>query len=342
MKSYNPSDVGIKGSIFGYPYSVKDSEMILIPVPWDATVSYRAGTSLGPTAILEASPQLDLSLHHIAEPWTYSCAMMEQDPDLAALNASTRPIAERVIDALEKGSIPESKDIDIVNSSCQQMIDFVYVQSKQQLKNGRTVGIVGGDHSTPLGLIRALAEEHEFGILQIDAHMDLRNAYEGFEYSHASIMYHAINTPNVKSITQVGIRDFCEEELQFIQGYNKHIHTYYDDQIKEGQMVGESWSDWVQNIVAKLPRKVYISFDIDGLLPNLCSNTGTPVPGGLSFAEVNYLLKKVVSAGRRIIGFDLCEVAPGNGDWDANVGARILYRLVTMTGLSQGKLKALL
>lgn len=340
MVNYNPSNVGILGSLFGYPYSLKEADLVLLPVPWDVTVSYGAGTSKGPSAILAASPQLDLSLHDIVEPWRYPCAMLDPSESLEKLSDSLRLPARRIIDQLEKGQEADLEAIQSINQGCQRMVDFVYDTAKHWMDMGKTVGLVGGDHSTPLGLIKALAERESFGILQIDAHMDLREAYEGFTYSHASIMYNAIQLEGVESVSQVGIRDFCEEEEAFRNTFDKNIFTYFDDQVKEDLMAGESWSNWVENIVSRLPAKVYVSFDIDGLIPSLCPNTGTPVPGGLSFESVNYLIRKVVSSGRKIVGFDLCEVSPGDNDWDANVGARVLYRLVTMTGISHGKIKS--
>lgn len=340
--AYDPSGVGVSGSIFGYPYTEDESELLLLPVPWDVTVSYGGGASQGPQSILEASPQLDLSMHHVSKPWLYSCAMLPSDAALIDLNEQLRPQALAVIEALEEGKKPQQLALDNVNLGCEQMVNRVYELSKYWLDKGVSIGLVGGDHSTPLGLLRALSERGSFGILQIDAHMDLRSAYEGFKYSHASIMHHAIALEGISSLSQVGIRDYCEEEEVFRSHSEKPIYTYFDDQVKEGMLVGDSWSDWVQSIVTHLPENVYISFDIDGLTPFLCPNTGTPVPGGLSFEEAIYLIKKVVSSGRKIIGFDLSEVSPGAGDWDANVGARILYRLVTMTGVSQGKIKSFL
>ena len=187
--------------------------------------------------------------------------------------------------------------------------------------------MLGGDHSTPLGLIQALAEKHSsFAILQIDAHADLREAYEGFEFSHASIMYNAIKIPQVKKLVQVGIRDYCEAELDLINS-NKKITAFFDRDIKHKQYNGTNWSTICDSIIEMLPDKIYLSIDIDGLDPKLCTHTGTPVPGGFEFEQVVYLVEKLVTSKRKIIGFDLNEVAPGKDEMDANVGARLLYRV---------------
>jgi agmatinase len=189
-------------------------------------------------------------------------------------------------------------------------------------------------------MIQALAEQNEnFGILQIDAHADLREAYEGFEFSHASIMYNALKIKQVQKLVQVGIRDYCEEELNLIKNSSDRIKTFFDRDIKYAQYNGDSWDRICNRIVSELPDKVYLSFDIDGLDPKLCPNTGTPVAGGFEAEQVLYLLERLVNSGKKIIGFDINEVSPGDegGDWDANVAARLLFRIVNLTALSQEK-----
>ncbi|MBA4077191.1 MAG: agmatinase, partial [Cyanobacteria bacterium PR.023] len=174
-----------------------------------------------------------------------------------------------------------------------------------------------------------------FGILHIDAHADLRDAYEGFTYSHASIMFNAIKEPTLTKLVQVGIRDYCEMESDLVASSDGRIVSFYDRDIKTKMFEGMSWMHICQEIVSQLPDEVYVSFDIDGLDPKLCPNTGTPVPGGLEYEQALYLVRMVAESGRVIIGFDVNEVAPGDEDeWDANVGARLLYRLANLTAKS--------
>lgn len=337
MADFDPSGVGIKGSLFGFPYQPNDADLIVVPMPWDVTVSYGAGTALGPQAILDASVQLDFELYGIHKPWTFPVAMIENRL-FEKSNHQNRQLAEAIIDDLERGKPVDLNQLRIVNQACREMFLHGHGLASYWLHQGKKVAFLGGDHSTPLGLIKALSERQAFGILQIDAHMDLRKAYEGFEFSHASIMYNAIQLEGVESITQVGIRDYCEEEVNFIRQSEKPIHVFYDDQVKAGMMEGGTWKEWVDQIISTLPDRVYISFDIDGLQPFLCPNTGTPVPGGLTFEEADYLLRAVANSGKEIIGFDLSEVGPDDHEWDANVGARILYRLCAYLGLSSGQL----
>src|SRR5690606_34162769 len=126
--------------------------------------------------------------------------------------------------------------------------------------------------------LRTLARQHEsFGILVLDAHLDLRNAYEGFTWSHASIFYNALQLPQVSSLTQVGIRDFCDEEELFAQDQKNRVNIYFYRKLQRDNMAGISWIALFEEIIRRLPDKVYVSVDIDGLDPGLCPHTGTPV-----------------------------------------------------------------
>jgi agmatinase len=144
-------------------------------------------------------------------------------------------------------------------------------------------------------------------------------------------MYNALDKiPAIEKLVQVGIRDYCEEELDYINNSNGRVKTYFDRDIKNRMFEGETWKQVVDEIVNQLPQHVFISFDIDGLDPKLCPHTGTPVQGGFESEQVFYLLKKVFDSGRKIIGFDLNEVGVSNNEWDENVGARVLYKLCNL------------
>lgn len=337
MEKFDPNGVGRKGSLFGLPFEPDQANLVVLPVPWEVTVSYGSGTARGPEAILEASAQIDLYQADIPEAWKYGLAMLPVD--LSSMNdgAALREKAVAHISQLESGVPPSEEVLDTINRESERLNNWVYDKSVSWIKKGKTVAVLGGDHSSPLGLIRALSETHsQFSLLQIDAHADLRPAYEGFVYSHASIMHNSLLLPEVDRLVQVGIRDYCQQEAATISSSEGRIVTFLDQDIKERAYLNGSWHQLCDEIIDQLNDQVYISFDIDGLDPSLCPNTGTPVPGGLSFDQAMYLIKRLVLSGKSIIGFDLCEVAPGNsGDWDANVGARILYRLANLTGVSE-------
>jgi agmatinase len=221
------------------------------------------------------------------------------------------------------------KTLKEVNEGCAWMNNWVYESSKVQLNNGKQVGLLGGDHSIAFGLIKALAEKHEdFGVLQIDAHCDLRKSYEGLDNSHGSIMYNVLeNIPQVSKLIQLGIRDYCEAEWKYICDSGHRIVTYFEKELKERQFSGDTWSLIADEIISQLPQNVYISYDIDGLDPKLCPHTGTPVPGGFELEQLNFLFRKIHNSGRQIIGFDLSETGISSNGWDENVGSRVLFKL---------------
>ncbi len=341
VKSFNPNNIGIaNGNYFGFPFQPEESRILILPVPWDVTTSYGAGTSKGPQAILDASIQLDFFDSDVNKAWEIGHATLPVNLNTVNQNLKFRPEAESVIKHLEN-NLPLDENIqhriNLINKASEELNNYVYTLSRKWLAKGKLIALVGGDHSTPFGLIKALSEFHDnFAILQIDAHADLRDAYEGFEYSHASIMFNVFSKiENIRKIIQVGIRDFCEEEYLLMK-QNKKIVWFTDNDISGARFEGKLWQKQCKEIIKELPDKIYLSFDIDGLSREFCPNTGTPVPGGLSFNEAIYLVKSIVEAGKKIIGFDLTEVTPGkNNEWDANVGARILYKISNLMFKSQ-------
>lgn len=342
ISNFDPNGPGIPGNLFGLPFSPETSALVVVPLPWEVTVSYHTGTARGPEAVLNASTQVDTFMKEIPGAWKLGVAMLQVPNDLLEENNTLRELAAQHIAKAERGepSQPQDPMILKINEACENLNIYVKSTTQKYLKEGKMVGLLGGDHSTPLGFLRALSEQHNrFGILQIDAHADLRKAYEGFMYSHASVMYNALKLPAVGRLVQVGIRDICEEEVNVINRSMGRVVTFFDEELKDKKFSGTSWSSLCDTIIQHLPQQVYISFDIDGLDPKLCPNTGTPVAGGLEFQEAVFLIKKVVDAGKTIIGFDLSEVAAGPSDWDANVGARLLFQLCNWMAVSQGKLK---
>lgn len=340
IAGFDPNGIGDNsGTIFGLPFDENEANLVILPVPWEVTVSYQAGTALAPEAIRKASLQVDLYDPFVKNAWKLGLAMRQTDAGLAEKSNMLRQKAEYYIQQLADGSSLEENPalntiLSEINQACLEMNAWVKKEALSLLNQDKLVGLLGGDHSTPLGLMQALAEKNAgFGILHIDAHADLREAYEDFEFSHASIMYNAIKIPQVTHLVQVGIRDYCEAERNLIEG-DKRITTFFDRDLKHLQFEGSTWAAICDRIIETLPEKVYLSFDIDGLDPKLCPNTGTPVAGGLELEQALYLVEKLVYSGRTILAFDLNEVAPGNDEWDANVGARLLYRLSNLCMVS--------
>ena len=339
MPAFDPNAAALPDSgVFGLPCTPDEAKIVLIPVPFEATTSYGGGTFDGPAAILEGSKQVDLFDLDNGRPYEKGLAMLDEPAQVRAWNDEAKALAVPIIEAAGVDADPAA--LAKINALSEKMNDWVYATTKHWLSKGKIAAVVGGDHSTPFGCIKAYAEKYpELGVLHLDAHADLRDAYEGFTWSHASIMFNVLqHIPNVKKLVQVGIRDFGEAEYEIIRDSEGRVHTFFDARLSRARLDGMPWREQVDSIVAELPLHVYLSWDIDGLEPTLCPNTGTPVPGGLSFQQAVALLEGVCRAGKKIVGFDLNEVSPGSegSEWDGNVGARLLYKMIGWTLMSHG------
>jgi len=324
-------------NIFGLPFSEEDAQLVILPVPWEVTVSYNAGTARAPEHVLRAALQVDLYDPDVMDAWKKGFFMREPDKKVLMKSDYLRKEAELYINYIAHDEKVEDnkfmcKSLKEINEGGIFLNNWVYQHTKDLLDQGKLVGLLGGDHSTSLGYFKAIAEkEGDFGILQIDAHCDLRKAYEGFKYSHASVMYNALEEiPQLKKLIQVGVREYCEEEWNYISNSDARVIPYFDKEIKERQYEGQTWKAIADEIIDRLPEKVFISFDIDGLDPKLCPHTGTPVQGGFETGQVFYLFKRLLLSGRKLIGFDLNEIGVSQDEWDENVGARCLFKLCNL------------
>ena len=324
--------------IYGLPFDPESSKVVIIPVPFEATTSYGGGTSRGPAAVLEASRQVDLYDHEAGEPYRAGIAMLPIPEQVEEWGRNAKRLASPVIEAGGAGDDQALADATAeVNRLSERMNDWVYSETRRWLDARRMPVVLGGDHSVPFGAIRAYAERHPgLGILHLDAHADLRDAYEGFTWSHASIFHNVMTRiPEVGKLIQVGLRDLGRAEKKMIDASGGRIVAFFDPDLAAWKDEGKSWAFIADSIVAELPENVYLSWDIDGLDPTLCPGTGTPVPGGLTWNEAIGLLRALVRAKKRIVGLDLCEISPGETEWDANVGARLLYKMIGFALKSQ-------
>jgi agmatinase len=338
LKPFDPDSAAPEGSgIYGLPFTPAESRVIIVPVPFEATTSYGGGTSEGPAAVFEASKQVDLFDHETGRPFTAGIAMLDIPKRVGRWNADARRIAKVVI---AKGGAVDRKTRSAaakVNAFSVRLNEWVYAQTRALLDAGKMPVILGGDHSVPFGAMRAYSEKFPgLGILHLDAHADLRDAYEGFTWSHASIFHNVMTKLHgVERLVQVGVRDLGVAENEMIARSNGRIVTFFDADVAIRKERGASFAEVADEIVAALPADIYLSWDIDGLDPTLCPGTGTPVPGGLSWNEAIGLLRAIRRAKKRIVGLDLCEVAPGETEWDANVGARLLYKMIGFALMTQ-------
>jgi agmatinase len=224
LSKFDPNSAGNpNNNIFGLPFSEDDARLVLLPVPWEVTVSFGSGTARSAEQIMRASLQVDLFDPEVPDGWQQGFFLKDADRKILLKSDYLRKEAELYIDYISKGDVVENnqfmcKTLKEVNEGGYFLNNWVYQQTKYLLDKNKIVGLLGGDHSTPLGFMKAIGEKYgDFGILQIDAHCDLREAYEGFVYSHASIMYNALKEiPQLQKLVQVGIRDYSEGEHQFI------------------------------------------------------------------------------------------------------------------------------
>jgi len=295
--SFNPNGVGVKGSLFGLPFSSDEADIVIIPVPWDVTVSYGEGTALAPQHVLEASSQIDYEIPGKSKLYETKVALSEIPEMWLSKDEDLRPLAADYIDWLEQGQNPEeaeemSKRLIKINAECAQLMDYVEQVTLDWKAHGKKTILLGGDHSAP---------------------------------PHASIMHNVLQEHAEVKLVQVGIRDYCEEERLKIEGEPNRIITFFDNTLKKERFEGISWQAQCDRIIAALPQYVYISIDIDVIDPAFAPATGNPEPGGLTSREFIYLISRI-NKMINLKAIDLVEINPDKdkGELTVKLGAKIL------------------
>ncbi len=202
-------------------------------------------------------------------------------------------------------------------------LEKIYSSSKEILADNKFLVTLGGEHSISFPPVKAHLEKYpELSILQIDAHGDLRDSYQGSKHSHACVMARIFEITS--KIVPVGIRAICKEESQFIK--KNEIPVFFMRDLRRYS----SEEEWQESIISKLSDHVYITFDIDGLDPSLVPSTGTPEPGGLFWDETMNLISKL-GKKKRIVGFDVVELAPAENEYSSNfTTAKLVYKLLNL------------
>ena len=316
------------------------ARVVLIPVPWEVTASGGGGTAQSMEDIRKASFQADFFQKPPAKTLNNLIFLEKENKTLLRLNRSHRRAARKIIKRLDRGlplSHRQKKSAGAVNRACRQMTDWLYNRAGELFRQGKIPAVAGGDHSVSEGLICRTAEQYsgDFGLLHIDAHCDLRERYQGFDHSHASVMFNVMNrSPAPARLLQVGVRDFCREEYDRIQS-DKRIVCYFDEDLSERLFQGETWGAICKEITARLPSRVHVSLDMDGLEWPCAPGTGTPVPGGLTFNQTLFLLNEIARQKKKLVSFDVVETSPGAereakrafGHWNGTVAGHLLHRL---------------
>src|SRR5262245_24810536 len=268
--AFDPGAAASFDGIYGLPHSVGEARVVVVPVPWDATTSYRAGTSLGPAAILEASRQVDLFDAETGRRYEAGIAMLPFSDEVLCWNAAARSLAEPVIENGGAGTDPAlQRNLDRVNALGGQLNEWVRAQTADLLARGKTPVVLGGDHSSPFGAFQAYADRWPgLGILHFDAHFDLRDAYEGFRWSHASIMFNALeHVPGIARIVHVGIRDFSEAAHETSRRSGGRAPAVPASPPEGGPAARGAGEAGAGGIAGRPPPEGVVLFDIDGPAP---------------------------------------------------------------------------
>lgn len=335
LSTFDPNAVGNpQSNIFGLPFTEDNARLIIQPVPWEATVNIFPGTARCINSIIRHSANIDLLWKACPNIWKQGIFIREASQKILLKSDYLRKEAELLVGYTCCGKAVcdnefMQKNLKEINSGGAYLNTWVYDHTKDIMDKGKLAALLGGDHSISLGFIQALSEKYEdFGILQIDAHCELRKTYEGFVFSHACVMRNALDkVSQVSKLVQIGTREFCNEEYAYLQDNPTRIKTFFDDDIKDRQYQGQSWYTIAEEIVNELPKYTYVTFDIDGLKPYYCPSTNTPVVGGLEYDQVKTIFKLMKEQGKTIIGLDLCKIGNGRVGTDAQIGAHILWDL---------------
>ncbi len=307
------------GTAFDLGMSPGEARVLVIPVPWEATVSGGTGTVDGPRAALAASEEMDLHDPAAGEAWRCGIAALPEPGGLRERSGAALALAARA----REGDRTAARRVDALAAG---VVDWVADAVDRTLASGRVPLVLGGEHGLSPGAHRAAAAHAPgLGILHVDAHADLRDSYEGMRFSHASALARTLELPGVARLVQVGLRDVAPAEVRAARAAGDRVAWFDDDTIGRRTLAGEPFLEIAREVVGALPGTVWVSLDVDGLDPALCPGTGTPVPGGLSFREISCLLGEISRSGRRLLGADVVEVGPGPAD--GRVAARLLYRL---------------
>lgn len=270
----------------GYDSKIDRARVLILPIPYDQTVSYHSGTREGPRAIITASQEVE----------TYD----------EELDQETYQIGIHTL-----------RELEPIMSGPQEMIASVQKRASELLQQEKFLVTLGGEHSLSLGLVQAFKERYpSLSVLQLDAHADLRDTYQGSPFSHASVMH---RIQEVVPTVQVGVRSLSREESQLIQ--ERGLPVYFARDTRGGD-------DWMEKAIGKLSPRVYLTIDLDVLDPSIMPSVANPEPGGLSWEQILRFLR-LLSINREVIGFDVMELCPIPGNIAPDfLAARLIYRLL--------------
>lgn len=273
--------------------SFERAGVLVLPIPLEATVSYGHGTAGGPQAILTASQQVELYDREV-----------DAEPALVYGVHTLPPI-----------DLPD----DVAEA-----VDTIATAVAAAARSGKLVAGLGGEHTVSVGFGRGLCDAlgGPLTVVQLDAHSDLRDEYEGSRYSHACVARRLLEYPEIEQVLQLGIRSVCPEEVAFARDHPERVRVWYAEDVHHG--------GWRETFIARVRgRRVYLTLDVDGLDPSVVPATGTPEPDGLSWHEALDILRTLTQHAR-VVGMDCVELAPVSGLHAADFAvAKLVYKAMT-------------
>lgn len=338
-KEFDPNTITPdNGNYFGISLEPEKSALVLISAPWDATSSLYSGCSYAPDAIIEMSRFVDFYEPMAPNSWRKGIATVPIDYSIQDLSHRLRSDAERVTKLHDEfglsviDNLMYERRLKRVNEGSVDVNFILYKQVKQWLEQNKIVGLVGGDQSVSYSIIKAMGYRYEhLGIIQIDTRCDMHEAYQGFEFSHASTMFNVMrDVPNIDQLAVVGVQEFSPIEWERAAS-DKRIRLFTAQDMWAQQFEGKTWSAQVDDIISTMPQNVYITLDINALQCDCSPGTGRINGGGLTLFQAIYLMDRVITSGRSIVGFDITEVVPNmENKRDILAVARLLFKMCSI------------
>lgn len=338
-KEFDPNTITPdNGNYFGISLEPEASALVLLSAPWDATSSLYAGSSYAPDAIIEMSRFVDFYEPLAPNSWRKGIATIPIDYSIQDLSHRLHPDTERLTKLHDEFGISVidnlmyDRRLKRVNEGSVEINNMLFQQTQQWLDKGKIVGVIGGDQSISYSAIKAMGYKYEhFGVIRIGSKCDMHEAYQGFDFSHASTMYNVMrDVPQLEQLALVGVQEFSPIEWERASS-NARVKLFTAQDIWTQQFEGRTWAEQVDDIIATMPENVYIALNISGLVCECSPRKGRISNGGLSLFQFVYLINRVVASGRRIVGFDLTDVTPGvENKRDILVVARLLFKMCSV------------
>ena len=326
------------GNYFGISIDAEKAALVLISAPWDATSSIRSGSSYAPDAIIDASRFVDFYEPLAPNTWRKGIATAPIDYSIQDLSHRLHPDTERIVklhDELGMSVIDNlmyERRLRRVNEGSVEVNDNVFKQTLSWLDKGKIVGLVGGNQAVTYGAVRAVGYKHEkFGLLHVAPRCCMHEAYQGFDFSHASTMFNIMrDIPQVEHLVSVGIQDISPIEWERVTS-DQRVKIFTAQEMWNRQFEGDTWAKIVDDIISTLPNDVYVSLDIDALEGECSPNKRLLTAGGIGFHQMVYMLERIETSGRRIVGFDITEAAPSiDNKAKMRVVARLLFKMCSI------------